>query len=287
MIVQEVIELFRKDLADQYESGELEQIIFLCFEEIKKYSKIDLVIRKDEIITEAEQSSFEKIFSALKSGMPVQYALMNAWFYGMKLFVNENVLIPRQETEELVDWIIRESENIQSITLKILDICTGSGCIAIALKKKLPDAEVTAIDLSVEALKIAEKNAEALQTKINFIQSDILQPDSDELKQLNSFDIMVSNPPYVLESEKQQMLKRTLDFEPRLALFVNDNDPLIFYKRIAELAIKHLKENGKLFFEINEQKGDAVVDLLKSSGFKDVQLRKDLNGKNRMVSAKK
>jgi release factor glutamine methyltransferase len=197
------------------------------------------------------------------------------------------VLIPRPETEELVEFILSEVRNHKSEVSQILDIGTGSGCIAIALKKNLPDANVSAIDISDEALLIAKANAILNQTIVNFLRADILSPISPKNKSEGTFDIIVSNPPYVRISEKEKMSKNVLDYEPHLALFVNDNDPLLFYKAIAEFALENLSPNGKLYFEINEALGAEIKKLLEEKGFKNVEVKKDMSGKERMTVASK
>ncbi|MEI6852816.1 MAG: peptide chain release factor N(5)-glutamine methyltransferase, partial [Bacteroidota bacterium] len=216
----------------------------------------------------------------LKEGKPLQYITGKAWFCGLELSVNEHVLIPRPETEELVQLIIKEHKETKG--LRILDIGSGSGCIGIALKKELKDAEVWAMDISEEALKVARKNAELHEADICFIYKDIL--DAEGLSELRGLDIIVSNPPYVMESEKAVMHKNVLDFEPHEALFVPDNNPLKFYKAIFGLA----KKNGKpcrVYVEINESKGEEMIFLAKEFGFSDICIHKDINGKDRIISA--
>lgn len=281
-----MIRKFRELLKELYSEEELSQVIFLVFEHLAGFSKTDLVMKRDETIPGNQQELFEQVLSELKTGRPVQYALGFAWFNGMKFMVNENVLIPRQETEELVDWIVRDSESdIRKFPFDVLDVCTGSGCIAISLKKKFPDAKVTALDVSPGALALAKENSLLNQSEVQFIEEDVLRRTSHISNLESSFNIIVSNPPYVLTSEKEKMNSRVLDFEPHLALFVEDTNPLIFYDAIAELALKMLKPGGRLYFEINEAKGKAVVRLLMKKGFVGVEVRKDLNGKDRMVKA--
>ncbi len=285
MKVSDVVRKYRKELDTLYAEGELSQVIFMVFEHVKTFSKVDLILKKDEVVSQNEQEEFEHVLSQLKANKPIQYVLGYAWFYGLKFKVNENVLIPRQETEELVEWILNESQE-RTDKIKILDICTGSGCMAIALKNKLPGADVSALDVSGKALGVARENATMNSTSIQFFQSDILQSQTLNSELRTEFDLIVSNPPYVLESEKSQMQKKELDYEPHLAMFVKDNDPLIFYKRIADIALINLNSGGKLYFEINERNGKEVVELLVEKGFSEVLLKKDLNGKDRMVSAK-
>jgi release factor glutamine methyltransferase len=217
------------------------------------------------------------ITEELIHGKPVQYVIGETEFYGCRIKVNENVLIPRPETEELVDWIIKLVPNKE---LTILDICTGSGCIPIALKKNLPKAEVAACDISHEALEMAMKNAVLNKTDVRFFYTNILNP---TVSSWSTFDLIISNPPYVRNSEKQLMHKNVLEFEPHLALFVEDDEALIFYRKITELAKSKLKQGGFLFFEINEAYGKEIAELLEENGFKDVEIRKDMFGKDRMA----
>jgi release factor glutamine methyltransferase len=216
----------------------------------------------------------------LKKEIPIQYILRTTHFYGLELEVNSNVLIPRPETEELVDWIIESQQlTFGDKKVRILDIGTGSGCIAISLAKNLPNAEVFALDVSDKALATAKSNAELNQVTIQFIHQSILE--IDDLGQ--QFDLIVSNPPYVRHLEKLEIKKNVLDNEPHLALFVEDNDALIFYRKIAQLAKKNLCPNGQLYFEINQYLGQETLDLLQEMGFKDITLRKDIYGNDRMI----
>ena len=216
----------------------------------------------------------------LKKEVPIQYLLGKTHFYGLDFEVNENVLIPRPETEELVEWIINENKAIdKKKKVKILDIGTGSGCIAISLAKNLPNAEVYAIDVSKKALETAKRNAISNNVEIIFMLKNVL-----ELEILKSnYDIIVSNPPYVRNLEKEEIKKNVLDYEPHLALFVEDNDALIFYRKIASLAQKNLLENGQLYFEINQYLGKEMTDLLEEMNFKNIELRKDIYDNDRMI----
>ena len=221
----------------------------------------------------------DEIILRLNQGEPIDYILGYTYFYGLKIEVNKDTLIPRPETEELVELILNENQTRSG--LKILDIGTGSGCIALALKSKLVDTEVTAIDVSGVAIEIAQKNSVHLDLNINFIQLDIL---NEHLwSKLANYDIIVSNPPYIAQEEKKHMTSSVLDYEPHLALFVDDSDALLFYRKIAELAKKNLKENGKLYFEINQYLGKETVELLENLGFNDVVLKKDIYGNDRII----
>lgn len=284
--------LFQEELKDHYPEGEIDAFIFISLNEILGILKEEIAIRKDQLLKPAEAEKLHSVLAGLKLQKPIQYLLGTTEFYGYKFRVNEQVLIPRPETEELVELILKETRDVRNETgdtkqaFNVLDIGTGSGCIAIALKKKLPEANVSAIDISGEALLVAKANAILNQTKINFLQADILSPLSprDEARG-GAFDIIVSNPPYVRISEKEKMSKNVLDNEPHVALFVNDNDPLLFYKAIADFALQHLAPHGKLYFEINEALGNEVKKLLEGKGLGNIQVKKDMSGKNRMVSA--
>ncbi|MBP8157129.1 MAG: peptide chain release factor N(5)-glutamine methyltransferase [Flavobacterium sp.] len=254
--------------------------------------RIDLALKPETVIDGIHLKHWKNIVSDLKSHKPIQYILGETEFYGLPFLVNENVLIPRPETEELVALIIKEGKGKREEgKVRILDIGTGSGCIPIALKKNLPNAEVYAVDVSEKALATAKKNSELNDVKVNFINVDILK--INDLKQLPTsnfqlptfFDIVVSNPPYVRNLEKAEIHPNVLEFEPHLALFVEDNDALLFYRKITELAKKNLNLNGQLYFEINQYLGKETLALVESFGFKNVKLIKDIYGNDRMISA--
>ena len=217
----------------------------------------------------------------LKIFTPIQYVLGECEFMGLRFEVDPSVLIPRPETEELVEWILASQNNTNSVS--ILDIGTGSGCIAVSLKCMLPKAFVTAYDLSNDALALARKNAEINEVTVDFRQQDILQPETEN----GEWDIIVSNPPYIPNAEKVEIQSNVLNFEPHLALFVPDNDPLLFYRKIIEFAAMHLKAGGQLFFEIHRDRGQEVMQLLSEAGFAEIELRKDLSGNDRMLKAEK
>ena len=213
---------------------------------------------------------------------PIQHVLGYAWFYNMKFKVNEQVLIPRPETEELVEWIIQEIKSNKISNLQVLDIGTGSGCIPITLKKKLPQIVMSSIDISNEAINIAQANAKQLETEVTFVEMDFL---NEQLTQeLPKYDIIVSNPPYIKQSESNTMSKHVVAFEPAMALFVPDEDALLFYRKIAKFGLQHLNDNGFIYFEINETLGTEVIQLLLSKGYQS-ELRKDMQGKDRMIKA--
>ena len=243
--------------------------------------KTDRISYSKKLLSHEQVSRFEAIIARLLTHEPVQYVLNEAWFCGLKFYVDKNVLIPRPETEELVEWIITNCK-FPVNELKILDIGSGSGCIPIALKRRLGKAEVWSCDISEEALKVARLNAGNLGVDVNFIQLDFLSP--NQRNQLPSFDIIVSNPPYIPQQQKQQMLRNVLDYEPGAALFVPDNDPLVFYSAIADFGKEHLNEDGNIYVEINEGLGNDTTGAFQSKGYK-TEIKKDLQGKERMLSS--
>lgn len=291
MVIKNYKNRFLQALSSLYDEKEVESFFYLTLEKLHQKKRIDLALQPDLSMDETQLSQWETVLTELKTYKPIQYILGETEFYGLTFLVNENVLIPRPETEELVELILVESRKSKVESLSILDIGTGSGCIPVSLKKNLPSAEVFAIDVSPNALEVAQKNAEINGVEVNFIQTDILKV--NDLKNLPtsnfqlpaSFDIIVSNPPYVRNLEKAEINPNVLEFEPHLALFVEDNDALLFYRKITELAKSHLAENGKLYFEINQYLGKETVALVESYGFKNVQLIKDIYGNDRMISA--
>ena len=280
MKIKEYRSYFIQELTPIYDAGEAESFFYLILEESQHLKRIDLALRPDLDFSEEEIMVWNSILQQLKKEIPIQYLLGKTSFYGLNFQVNENVLIPRPETEELVEWILeRQKSEVKSQQIRILDIGTGSGCIAISLAKNLPNARVFAIDISEKALDTAKKNAELNTVDITFINQNILE--TEDLGQ--HFDIIVSNPPYVRNLEKAEIKKNVLDNEPHLALFVKDNDALIFYKKIADLAQKNLSKNGQLFFEINQYLGKQMIDLLEKMNFAAIELRKDIYGNDRMI----
>lgn len=270
----------KKELAGIYPNTEIENFIFLIFQHLKSFTRTRFLLAKDELLlTKNESRRLVKITARLKKQEPIQYILGETEFFGLKFYCRPQVLIPRPETEELVDWIVKDNPKID---LQILDIGTGTGCIPISLKHELPRANVSGCDLSEHCLQLACENTKLNQVDVSFFKLDIFHPEiSDEQK----FDIIVSNPPYVRDSEKQQMETNVLNYEPELALFVPDSDPLLFYKAILNFAEQHLASKGKIYWEINEAFGNECVQLLKKYGYQNIRLRKDLQGKNRMISA--
>jgi release factor glutamine methyltransferase len=280
MTIKHYRDQFVQELTPLYNVGESESFFYLILEAKHQLKRVDLALQPDLVFSKADLEIWNSILEQLKKEIPIQYLLGSTHFYGLEFEVNPNVLIPRPETEELVDWII-ESQKVElgDKKLRILDIGTGSGCIAISLAKNLPNAEVFALDVSEKALATAQKNAELNQVAIQFIHQSILE--TEDLGQ--QFDIIVSNPPYVRHLEKQEIKKNVLDNEPHLALFVADNNALIFYRKIAYLAQKNLSPTGQLYFEINQYLGREMLDLLQDMGFKDTVLRKDIYGNDRMI----
>lgn len=264
-------------LYEQYGDHEAANIADLVMENVTGWKRIDRVVNKEVKCSAAMEEQLEQYIDELAAHKPVQYVLHEAWFAGMKLYVNEHVLIPRPETEELADIAVKESVN-KSLT--IIDIGTGSGCIAIQIKRKLPGAGVYAIDVSEEALKVAEKNAIENNAQVNFILSDIL--DEKKWTGLPSFDLIVSNPPYIPVTEKNKMHDNVTKYEPHLALFVPNEDALIFYKAIAHFAKKKLLPEGKIFVEIHETFAMEVAEVFNSF---QTEIIKDMQGKDRIIKA--
>ena len=273
--VSNIIPYFIKQLNDIASDREIISWAYLSIEHCLGYNRSDCIIHSEQEITSLIANRLKQINTDLKTNKPIQYILGETEFYGLKLKVNEHTLIPRPETEELVDWVLKQEFS------SALDIGTGSGCIPIALAKHT-NASIMAIDVSENALEVAKENAILNTVKVKFILQDILQSES-----LPKVDLIVSNPPYVLDNEKLKMKKNVLDYEPDLALFVANNNPLIFYKKIAQLAFESLNESGKLFFEINEQFGRETITMLTKLGFVNIALKKDINDKDRMVKATK
>jgi len=287
MKVRELAEHYELELGALYDRNEAKALFTIAAEKVLALSSGKLIMQKDIDISFINMQKLLSILNDLQIGKPIQHILEEAHFYGLVFKVNENVLIPRPETEELVDWIISVCNTKFSVNsfespkkLSMLDIGTGSGCIPITLKKHLPNIQVTTLDVSADAIEVAKQNAQQIGVEINFITADILTFQSEE-----KFDVIVSNPPYIRDLEKIEMHNNVLVYEPHLALFVSDENPLIFYKAISDFAKTNLKPNGQLFFEINEYLGEETVEMLSRKGFNDIELRKDMQGKDRMVKA--
>lgn len=281
MLAKDYRNNFIEKLLPLYDVLEAESFFYIILEDFHQMKRIDLALNPTYVFSEEDLAKWNSVLEKLEKEIPIQYILGNAHFYGLEFEVNENTLIPRPETEELVEWIIKNNEFSEEI--KILDIGTGSGCIAISLAKNLPHAKVFAIDVSEKALETAKRNALKNETEVTFLLKNILE--TEDLEQ--QFDIIVSNPPYVRNLEKEEIKKNVLDYEPHLALFVEDNNALIFYRKISELAQKNLTENGQLYFEINQYLGTEMIDLLEVKNFKNIELRKDIYENDRMIFGRK
>lgn len=272
-----------KQLKPVYDSDEAFNIADLVLEHISGLSRIEQINSKKNYLTCDQLEDIDGITERLKKNEPVQYVLGYTWFAGMKLKVNKNVLIPRPETEELVDWVINEAMSCELRAVNILDVGTGSGCIPIAIKKKLPLTDVSTIDVCSEALFVATENALTHEADIDFLLLDFL--DEEKWRGLNQYNIIVSNPPYIKASEASEMHERVKTFEPHLALFVPDDDAMIFYKKLGKFASKHLLPDGCLFVEINEALAQDVVACFTLAGLNNITVKKDMQGKERMIKA--
>ena len=270
LTVGNIIPLFLEKI-NNYSDKELISIAYIVIEEILGLNKINVIINNANVISTNDEVKINEIIKDLIANKPIQYILGKANFFNLSFIVNKHVLIPRQETEQLINWILDYEFN------SVLDIGTGSACIPISLSKN-STANITAIDISSNAIKIAKKNADNYNLNITFLCEDIFKFNPD-----SKFDLIVSNPPYVLESEMKKMHKNVLNFEPHNALFVEDSDPLIFYNYIAQFAFKYLNSKGALFFEINESFGVEIKLILNKLDFVNIELKKDLNGKDRMI----
>jgi len=267
---------FDTQLKDFYDQDEIGSIFNIVVAEVSGWRQSQQVLKSQEEIPETKMRAYDDILQALKRTEPLQYILGTAPFYGLDFKVNRSVLIPRPETEELVEWVIESCDSNRE--LHLIDIGTGSGCIAVSLAKNLIAARVTALDVSASALEVAAYNAAVNEVNISFVEADIR---AVELKE--KFDIIVSNPPYITNAEKMEMHENVLAHEPHLALFVSNENPLVFYKAIADFALRSLNREGYLFFEINEFLAKEMVDMLESKSFKDIELRTDMQGKDRMI----
>ncbi|MDT8415068.1 MAG: peptide chain release factor N(5)-glutamine methyltransferase [Flavobacteriaceae bacterium] len=274
---------FFETLESLYDREEIQGFYALLLQEKLGINRVEAVLQSDRVLDVSLEVACKDILKRLQNHEPIQYIFNRTHFCDLPFVLNSNVLIPRPETETLVYWIASHFESATSQSLNVLDIGTGSGCIAVSLASLLPKAKVSAMDISGEALQTARENATNNQVSVHFIEADILKTDRLE----TSFDVIVSNPPYVLDGEKSKMRQNVLHFEPHRALFVPDTNPLIFYEKITELASKHLNKNGLLFFEINEAYGNEVSNLLAENGFVNIELKVDFYGKNRMIKGLK
>lgn len=283
MTLRELRTLFIQNLRDLYEEEEILVFFYLATEKWLHKSKVQYLLNIDNKITKKDQDLFGRLIEKLKKEEPIQYILGETFFYDYIFKVNTNVLIPRPETEELVRWVIKDYSAETTFPLSILDIGTGSGCIAISLAKRLNKATVSAIDISEEAIILAKCNAKIHNQNVQWIQQDVLTMDALPAK----YDIIVSNPPYVRNSEKKEMKNNVLNYEPGLALFVDDKNPLLFYKKIAELGLGNLANNGSLYFEINQYLGNETLLLMEQLGYRNLSLKKDIFGNDRFIKAVK
>ena len=286
MLLKEIKSIYHKELDKNYGVEEVSSFFYLLIVHFLKLEKFVLALTPNLVVNKEEEAILFKALSELKQDVPVQHIIGETEFMDMRFKVSPKVLIPRPETEDLVRWVIADSSAEQHQPLTILDIGTGSGCIPIALAKHLEGAQVSALDISSDALQVAQTNALENNVNLNFYQADIL--DKTSTSTINSkFDIIVSNPPYVRELEKNEMHKNVLKYEPGIALFVSDKDPLVFYRAIANFAVKNLADDGRLYLEINQYLGKEMLRLLSEYNFKDIELRKDIFGNDRMVKAVK
>lgn len=279
MSLQEIKIFLKQKLASKIDAVELSSLMGMLIEAVTGWNRMQQIVNVNTELSKEQQAQIELYAEQLLLGKPIQYILGKAWFMGNELMVNEHVLIPRPETEELVEWIISYA-SIMNKPLSIIDIGTGSGCIPIALKLALPLCNLTGLDISKEALAVAEINANNVKASIEWIEQDILNTAALD----NTYDIIVSNPPYIPIREKANMQEQVVGFEPSIALFVSNEDPLIFYKAIAKMAKQNLSTNGQLFFEIHYDQGKAILALLDELNF-HAELRQDSFGKNRMIRA--
>lgn len=280
-LVRDIRKYYREQLCSIYDYEEANSLILILLEHYFKIDRVKMALEPDLRLSESEMLTFHFAVKDLIKNKPIQYVIGKTEFCGLKFKVNENVLIPRPETAEMVYKIVNSQQSTVNRHCSIIDIGTGSGCIAISLAKAFPESQVYALDISEEALKVARENAVNNDVNVSFIHNDILSLNN---KIETKFDIIVSNPPYVRELEKAEMHNNVLEWEPHKALFVSDNDPLIFYRSILEFAKTHLKEDGEIWFEINEFLGKEMSDLCHELGFSDVNIYKDFRGKERILA---
>lgn len=281
MNLKDILNKYQVVLGNIYDEQEILAIFLLVAQSISGLSRSQIAVCWEESVTSKNVEEYSLILERLSKEEPLQYILAEAYFYGLRLNVNSAVLIPRPETEELVELAINTLKN-RSTVFKILDIGTGSGCIAIALKHNLANADVYALDVSLEALEIAGQNANRHHAEISFIEEDIRKYKSNE-----KFDVIISNPPYITDKEGALMNKNVMDYEPHLALFVSDESPLEFYEAIASFAMQNLNNDGLLFFEINANYGKETASMLANTFYTDVEIFKDMQGKDRFITARK
>lgn len=280
MQIQEFKKRFKKELLKAYQAPEISSFFNALLQDIANMTRLDLALNRESTLSLAQQKRFETALKRLQNHEPLQYIIGKAEFYGLSFKVDSRVLIPRPETEELVDWVYEDKSSYSYEN--ILDIGTGSGCIAVTLAKKLPETEISAVDVSMEALQLARENAERNKAEVDFFWMDVLHP----LKMKRKFDIIVSNPPYVRQLEKKQMASNVLNYEPHLALFVEDDTPLLFYRKILEFAKQHLSKNGWVYFEVNEYLEKELISLFQEKKATYFYFKKDMYHKIRMAKVK-
>ena len=281
MLLKDYRDYFKKELTLLYDEKEIESFFYLVLESFHQKRRIDLALNQELELVSLQLLRWESVLAELKTQKPIQYILGETEFYGLKFLVNKNTLIPRPETEELVQLIISDTKKSQkTMPLRMLDVGTGTGCIAISLAKNILGSAVFGIDISTKALETASQNAKINDVQVAFIEKNILS--TEDLGE--QFDVIVSNPPYVRNLEKAEISANVLDYEPHLALFVDDTDALLFYRKIAQLAMINLSQNGKLYFEINQYLGNETVALLDKIGLKNIELLQDIYGNDRMIS---
>jgi release factor glutamine methyltransferase len=274
---------FREKLQNMFSVSEIKLIVNQAICSRLNLTKADLIIADEVRLSESDLLYFRSIVKRLQEHEPMQYVFGDTVFYDLEIKCDQRALIPRPETEELVDWIVQDFSSMK--VDKILDLCTGSGCIALALKNQFSETKIQALEFSSEALALAKENSEALNLEIELIEMDVFAEFSDFNFELNSYDVWVSNPPYIPLAEKALMHPNVLDFEPEMALFVEDDQALIFYKEIALKALKYLKSGGSLYFELNENFADETSNLISDLGFAAIEIKLDLQGKKRMLKA--
>jgi len=283
MILKNIQHKFHNQLDDIFDTNEVDSFFYLLVEHSLSLSRLDLALNSNLTINGLQEQYFSNALEKLKNQEPIQYIIGETEFFGLKFKVNEHTLIPRPETEELVQYIVDEYQTTKNQKLNILDIGTGTGCIAISLANKLKNAKVFALDVSKEALKVAKENSKANDVNVQFSEADILSICHSVLDAEFKYNVIVSNPPYIRYSEKKHMKFNVLNYEPDLALYINDENPLQFYKAIAEFTVNNLNNEGKLFFEINQYLGNETIHLLSQYGFSNIELKKDMFGNDRMI----
>ncbi|WP_299335620.1 peptide chain release factor N(5)-glutamine methyltransferase [uncultured Psychroserpens sp.] len=288
MRLKDILDIYHKELDALYGKNEVDSFFDLVIEHYLNIKRIHIVLEPEYVISKVEEQPIFEVLSKLKLEQPIQYILGETEFFGLPFKVNQHTLIPRPETEELVAWILNSvASSAKKKPLKIIDIGTGSGCIAIALSKHLKTSSVFALDVSEATIEVAKQNAILNNVEVEFLHGDILKIGESQLDVESKYDLIVSNPPYVRHLEKIEIQSNVLDNEPHIALFVDDDNPLQFYRAICEFAQDNLKENGVLYFEINEYLGAEMVELLEHFGFKQIELKQDLYGKQRMLKGVK